>query len=656
MSRQEAHQEYHEALKAGQKNYHNCVLRGRYPYLQVLDEILDDRMVAGRVNLGILEIPTDQIVGTKTEGRKNAFASNFMPLFPEHTEFSSKWINLCEAHLSDEGIHDPIRCYEYLGRFYVQEGNKRVSVLKHFGASTIPGHVIRLVPVWSQDDEIQRYYEFLEFYQQSRLYCVSFTQHGGYSKLQAALGYEHDHVWTEDERLSFLSSFTRFQSVFDKLGGKSLPVTAADALLVWLKVYSFESLKTTQDAELTKSLSAVWADVKVLSQETPISVQTAPEEKSEEKHIFNRLVSSMFHNHLNVAFINEWDPTLSTWTQAHVQGARYLEEVMGNKVTIQIYNGVETGVWAEDMMEWAISQGAQVIFTTTPPLISACRKIAARHPEVKILNCSVSMPYTGVRTYYSRIYEGKFISGAIAGAMSKHDELGYVASYPIFGVPAGINAFALGAQLTNPRAKVKLMWSCLPGDPIGDLALQGIDYISSLDITSPDHLQNNRGLSQVLPNGELNLLASPYWNWGVFYVKIVSSIMNGSWDALNASKGGSKQAVNYWWGMSSGVIGLQLSPDLPEGVRSLVQILQKGISDGSIEPFRRRIRTQDGTLRNDGRHWFTPEDILNMDWLCDTVDGSIPSFEQLNPRSQPMVRLQGIYRDQIPPEKGGVLL
>lgn len=113
-----------------------------------------------------------------------------------------------------------------------------------------------------------------------------------------------------------------------------------------------------------------------------------------------------------------------------------------------------------------------MLFATTPPLIAACRKIAVRHPGVRILNCSVSMPYTGVRTYYSRIYEGKFITGAIAGAMAKDDQVGYVASYPIFGVPAGINAFALGARLANPRVKIYLHWSCTPAS-LGSLHTAG---------------------------------------------------------------------------------------------------------------------------------------------------------------------------------------
>ena len=655
MSRQDATEQYRKALKAGQRHYRDCVLQGRYPYLQVLDEILDDTMVAGRVNLGVVEIPTEQIVGTKTTARQNAFAPNFMPLLSERSEFANKWMALCDAHLGDEGIRDPIRYYEYLGRFYVQEGNTRVSVLKSYGAPTIPGYVTRLIPAWSEDPEIRRYYEFLQTYQITGLYQLTFSQPGNFSKLQAALNYESDHVWTEEERRYFLSGFTYFREAFRKLGGDELPVTAADALLVWLGVYPFDDLKNTPSADLLKSLTAVWPDVRVLGNSEPISVSTAPTESEEDKGILSRLVSAVFHTHLTVAFINELDSETSTWTRAHEQGIRYLEDTLGDKVTVLVYNSVGSGECAEESMEHAISKGAQVLFATTAPLIGACRRVAARHPGVRILNCSISMPYTGVRTYYSRIYEGKFISGAIAGAMSRNDQLGYVASYPIFGVPAGINAFALGAQLTNPRARVKLLWSCLPGDPIDELARRGIDFISTLDIPTPDLLCGRWGASQIRPDGSLKLVASPYWNWGEFYVKMVTSIMNGGWDTLNSAKE-DQQAVNYWWGMASGVIGLQLSPDLPEGVQNLVSILQKGIIDGSISPFHRYIRSQDGTIHNDGGQWFTPEEILHMDWLCDTVDGSIPAFDDLLPRSRPIVRLQGIYRDQIPPEKEGVLL
>ena len=132
MSRQEAIAQYTAAWKLGQRYYKAALAKGSYPYPQVLEEILNERMSAGRIELGLVDIPAEQIVGTKTHGRRFAFAGNFMPLFDPETEFATKWISLCEAHLGDEGIRDPIRCCEYMGRFYVQEGNKRVSVLKSY--------------------------------------------------------------------------------------------------------------------------------------------------------------------------------------------------------------------------------------------------------------------------------------------------------------------------------------------------------------------------------------------------------------------------------------------------------------------------------------------------------------------------------------------
>ena len=92
-------------------------------------------------------------MGTKTAGRHTAFASNFMPLLDDDTEFAVKWSNLCDAHL-EEGIHTPIIAFEYLNKFYVQEGNKRVSVLKYYEAVKIPGTVTRLIPAKNDTLEI----------------------------------------------------------------------------------------------------------------------------------------------------------------------------------------------------------------------------------------------------------------------------------------------------------------------------------------------------------------------------------------------------------------------------------------------------------------------------------------------------------------------
>lgn len=653
-NRTESAEEYQQALKAGRKYHRQCVQNGAYPYLQVLDEILPEYMTAGEVNLGLIDIPLDKIVGTKTKGRTNAFSANFMPLLPEGSEFSMKWRCLCEAHLSCEGIRDPISCYEFLGRFYVLEGNKRVSVLKYFGVSSVIGNVIRVLPGESNDPEIQAYREFLAYYPKTKLYQVFFSRLSSFPKLQAALGFDTDHEWTRQERRRFLSSYCYFDEAFQKLKSKSLKATSADALLEWLKVYPFEKIKAMSSQELRQSLEAIWPNVKAVGKENIIEVNTRDGSK-DDKSYKNRRSFSLMPSYINVAFIHELKREDSNWIKAHDAGSTYLEKMLDDQVIVQRFFGVGTGDDAERAMEIAIKNGAEVIFATTASLITACRRVAVRHPEIKILNCSVCMPYTDVRTYYSRIYEGKFISGFIAGAVSKSDTIGYIASYPIFGVTAGINAFALGVQLSKPNAKIKLEWSCVEDDPVRKLSEQGIDVISTLDIPQRGCREGKWGAIQVQPDGSSKLLASPYWDWGAFYLQIVRSVLSGEWESSIFTRRDTR-AVNYWWGIASGVIGVEWTDKVPDGTKTLADILVEGIKCGDVDPFLRRIISQDGTVRTDGLKALTPEQILYMDWLCENVIGSIPEYDTLSAKAQTLTRIQGIYRERIPPLKDYVLL
>jgi basic membrane lipoprotein Med (substrate-binding protein (PBP1-ABC) superfamily) len=343
----------------------------------------------------------------------------------------------------------------------------------------------------------------------------------------------------------------------------------------------------------------------------------------------------------------------STWITGHEEGAQYLKKLMGDKVTVRSYFHADTPEEAEAILDRAVEEGADVVFTTTPNLSRSAFKASVKYPKVRFLNCSVDSPYSSVRSYYSRIFEGKFITGAIAGAMSDNNNIGYIGSYPIFGVPAAINAFALGALMTNPRATITLRWSCVEGNPVEDFLKAGIRVVSNRDTPTPGrlHLEHGSfGTYYIEPDGTLLHLASPVWMWGKFYEHVVQSILDGNW------KQGAEEdkAVNYWWGMDSGVIDVVLSKHLPEGLRQMAWILRKGLQNGTIDPFRRLLIDQQGNLRNDGSHSLTTDELLHMDWLLSNVSGTIPSFEEILPYSQNMVRELGIYRDQIPPEKEDV--
>ena len=648
MPNMDAIEQYQKAFKAAQKEYKELLAADKCPHPAVLDDILPEHLGNNYQTVGLVEIPAHRIVGTKTAGRITAFTPSFLPLLEPSTEFASKWTALCDAHLSPEGIRDPILCYEYLGNFYVQEGNKRVSVLRSFNAARIPGNVRRILPPMSDDPEIVAYYEFLDFFQDARTYEVQYRTPGNYRKLLSALGREPGIAWTQWEQRTFHAYLQYFRDAYYSLGGKKLSLTPEEALLVWLEVFTFRDLGRMSTGELKKALHGLWGDLVAMSSETPVQLSTDPVTQEAKPGIF-----SWFSNtpgHLNVAFIHQMDAETSTWTGGHHFGVQNLARRLMGKITVRSYFHADSPEETSELLEKAVKDGAQLVFTTTPRLNRATVKAALKCPNVRFFNCSVAVPYSSVRSYYCRIFEGKFITGAIAGAMAANDRIGYIGSYPIFGVPASINAFALGAQMTNPRARIDLRWSCMGGNPVEDFIEKGYQVISNRDVPTPqrNYLEfGEYGTYLVEDDKRLTPLASPCWLWGNFYERIVRSILNGTWEQHTDAG----VATNYWWGMDSGVIDVKFSNKLPESMRFLARSLSAAFKRGAFDPFFRKIVAQDGSVKNDGTRHFTPDELLRMDWLCDNIDGTIPAFEEVLPFAQPMLRELGVYKDTIPPEK-----
>ncbi len=645
MSRLEAKEEYIRALRAGQKEAKELLAAGKNPNPAVLDQILPLNGQETYQEVGLLDIPIDQIVGTKSAGRISAFSAGFLPLLPLESEFGMKWTALCVHHMGDEGIQDPILCYEYMGRFYVQEGNKRVSVLKAFGAARISANVRRILPPMSEDPQVRAYYEFLDFFQDTGLYAVQYRNPGDYAKLAAYAGKHIGETWTEQERRTLNGYLHYFREAFYAADGKKLPLRPEEALLLWLQIHTYQDLGKMSSQELKKSVAALWPDLLAVTDSQGVQVRTAPDP---EKASLTGIWKSLTGDVVNVAFIHQREPITSPWTKGHDEGRKYLEKALDGSVRARSYFGADTPQEAEMLLNQAVKEGAEVVFTTTPQLGRATLKAAVKYPKVRFLNCSVDLPYSSVRTYYGRIYEGKFITGAIAGAMAKNDRIGYIGSSPIFGVPASINAFALGALLTNPRATIELRWSCMEGDHVKELLDSGIRVISNREVPTAEqkYLELcSYGTYLFGEDGSMESLGSPYWDWGKLYEHIVKSVLDGTWDK---AKG---KAVNYWWGMDSGVINVKLPKYLPPGTKELAQMLRSGLQQGMLDPFRRTITAQDGSLKNDGSRSFSADELLHMDWLCDNVIGHIPSFEEIQPYARSIVQSLGIYKDQLPVPK-----
>ena len=90
---------------------------------------------------------------------------------------------------------------------------------------------------------------------------------------------------------------------------------------------------------------------------------------------------------------------------------------------------------------------------------------------------------------------------------------------------------------------------------------------------------------------------------------------------------------------------------MPVGTRKFAEFLQDQMKNRKFDLFQRMIVDQNGVIRNDGTKTFTSNEILQMDWMCENVIGSFPDFESLTDKGQGICRLQGLFRDQISPQK-----
>ena len=384
MTRTEAMEYYTKAQKQGQRDYREKTAAGQSPFLPVLDDILQNVEVESQLPLGLIEVPLELVIGTKTAGRTAAFASNFMPLLEVKTEFGNKWTSLCIAHL-EEGIRDPIRCFEYLGRFYVQEGNKRVSVLKFFDASSVPANVTRVVPRYNETPEVRLYYEFMRYYPLIKTYALRFTKPGSFARLQKLMGKGPEEAWSNDDRADILSLYNWVGKAFQAHGGDQLRCTTGDVLLLLLRLYARKELADSTPAELSQKLDALWDDVLALQNEDPVTVSDKPAEPAKPKEtLIDKIlpgIRSAAPAHLKVAFVHERTAETSAWTSQHEFGRSQLDTVFEGKVETAAYFNAVSGQNADELVEQAIAEGADIVFTTSPKLVGASLRAAVKHPS-----------------------------------------------------------------------------------------------------------------------------------------------------------------------------------------------------------------------------------------------------------------------------------
>ena len=231
-----------------------------------VNALMDDRLVSNRVDLGELVIPVNLIIGVaKTSDQVNHYTSEFLPIPAPNSKFAEHCMRIYEVFYLHEVNSNVIKCYEYLGKFYVADGLKRVSVAKFLSVSTMRAQVVRILPIRTDTREAQQYFDFLFQYRLTQLYQIQFTQPGFFEQLQSALGNGPSYRWSEGDRSRFLMHWNTIEEAFRKAYGGLLRLTTADALVVLMRKYSYEQILQMESWVLARIFQASWKELYALS-------------------------------------------------------------------------------------------------------------------------------------------------------------------------------------------------------------------------------------------------------------------------------------------------------------------------------------------------------------------------------------------------------
>jgi basic membrane protein A len=300
---------------------------------------------------------------------------------------------------------------------------------------------------------------------------------------------------------------------------------------------------------------------------------------------------------LNVAFAYVGPVGDGGWSFAHDNARKAIEKEFGAKIKTTFVESVPESADAERVFRDMVGQGNKLIFGTTFGYMEPMLKVANDNKEVKFEHATGYKTAENMRTYDSRTYEGAYMAGIIAGAMTKSNTLGVVGSVPIPEVLRNINSFTLGAQSVNPKITTKVVWvnewfsppketeaatALINGG--ADVLFQNTDSPAVLKTAQEKGKRAFGWDSDMTAYGPKAHLASAIINWTPYYTKAVQDALDGKW-----------ATGQTWWGVKEGAIDIvSMAEDVPAETKAKVEEVKKGLKDGSFSIWKGPIVAQDG--------------------------------------------------------------
>ena len=315
------------------------------------------------------------------------------------------------------------------------------------------------------------------------------------------------------------------------------------------------------------------------------------------------------------------------WSYQHDQARQALEKHFAGKVVTSYVESVPEGADAERVLRQMAQSGNKLVFATSFGFMQAVLNVAKQFPDTIFEHATGFKTTKNVGTYNARFYQGRYVSGALAGKMIEGKTIGYIGSFPIPEVVMGINAYTLGAQRSIPDVATKVVWVNSWYDPgkeaeaANALMDQGCEFIvQHTDSPAPVQAAEKRGIwcvgqaSDMGKFGPTHCLTSVVDDWSSYYIKTAQAVLDGTW-----------KAADYWGGLKQGSVRLTpWNPSVPAPVQAEMDALVTAIEQDKTHPFGGPVVNKGGeTVVSDGAD-IADSDLLQMSYYVKGVDGSLP--------------------------------
>lgn len=314
------------------------------------------------------------------------------------------------------------------------------------------------------------------------------------------------------------------------------------------------------------------------------------------------------------------------WTTRQNAGRICLTEKMADVETSYVEN-VPEGSDAERVITQMARAGNGLVVAANFGYMDTVISVASKFPKTHFLHATGFKTAPNVSTYHGRMYQAQYLSGIVAGKITKRNLIGFVAAVPIPEVVRDINAFMLGARSVNPEAKVRVVWVNAWYDPAREreaantLVDAGVDIVAHFtNSAGPLQAAEARGVrfagfhADMSKFGPKAFLVASVWNWCPIFVKVSQGVKAGTW-----------KSTQLWGSMAEGVVDIsKFGPGVPQDVQDLVNRTRQGIIKGTTVVFTGPIKDQSGQVKVPAGKAMTDGELLSFNFFVEGVEGSIP--------------------------------